>query len=131
MDAVDVAEAANTILEAPIVMVDQSGDIMDQDPDQSPDQEQTEDEDESILKVHPINSTDLTLTSNPTPLGYTWRCIINLVLPFVNGMMLGFGEILAHEVMFRWGWFGTRVYPPTRLQQQQRMGRVVGKSVLV
>ncbi|EKM58185.1 uncharacterized protein PHACADRAFT_171433 [Phanerochaete carnosa HHB-10118-sp] len=30
---------------------------------------------------------------------------INLLLPFVNGVMLGFGEIFAKEVVFRWfGW---------------------------
>lgn len=34
---------------------------------------------------------------------------INLFLPFVNGMMLGFGEILAHELGFKWGWVGARV----------------------
>ncbi len=34
---------------------------------------------------------------------------INLLLPFVNGMMLGFGELFAHEFAFRLGWSGTRV----------------------
>lgn len=34
---------------------------------------------------------------------------INLFLPFINGMMLGFGELLAHEVAFRLGWSNTRV----------------------
>ena len=34
---------------------------------------------------------------------------INLLLPFVNGMMLGFGELLAHEFAFRLGWSGTNV----------------------
>ena len=34
---------------------------------------------------------------------------INLLLPFVNGMMLGFGELLAHEWAFRLGWSGTNV----------------------
>lgn len=34
---------------------------------------------------------------------------INLILPFVNGMMLGFGELLAHEFAFRLGWSGTNV----------------------
>jgi hypothetical protein len=34
---------------------------------------------------------------------------INLVLPFVNGMMLGFGELLAHEWAFRLGWNSTNV----------------------
>jgi hypothetical protein len=34
---------------------------------------------------------------------------INLILPFVNGMMLGFGELLAHEFAFRLGWNSTNV----------------------
>ena len=34
---------------------------------------------------------------------------INLLLPFVNGMMLGFGELLAHEWAFRLGWSETNV----------------------
>jgi len=34
---------------------------------------------------------------------------INLFLPFVNGMMLGFGELFAHEAAFRLGWSNTRV----------------------
>jgi hypothetical protein len=34
---------------------------------------------------------------------------INLLLPFINGMMLGFGELLAHELAFRLGWGGTNV----------------------
>ncbi len=34
---------------------------------------------------------------------------INLLLPFVNGMMLGLGELLAHEIAFRWGWGTTQV----------------------
>ncbi|KAK3326038.1 outer membrane protein TOM13-domain-containing protein [Apodospora peruviana] len=33
---------------------------------------------------------------------------INLFLPFINGMMLGFGELFAHEAAFRLGWSGTR-----------------------
>lgn len=34
---------------------------------------------------------------------------INLMLPFINGMMLGFGELFAHEAAFRLGWGGTKV----------------------
>lgn len=37
------------------------------------------------------------------------RCGINLILPFINGLMLGFGEILAHELGFKYGWVGARV----------------------
>ncbi|ODV96916.1 hypothetical protein PACTADRAFT_48706 [Pachysolen tannophilus NRRL Y-2460] len=42
-------------------------------------------------------------------------CSINLILPFINGMMLGFGEILAHEIGFKYGWLGARVYPQKRM----------------
>ena len=30
---------------------------------------------------------------------------INLFLPFVNGVMLGFGEIFARSLALRWGWW--------------------------
>lgn len=43
------------------------------------------------------------------------RCGINLVLPFVNGMMMGFGEIFAHELCFRWQWQFARVQPAHRM----------------
>ncbi|KPI37846.1 Mitochondrial import protein 1 [Cyphellophora attinorum] len=39
---------------------------------------------------------------------------INLLLPFVNGLMLGFGELLAHEFAFRVGWSSTNVWPRHR-----------------
>ncbi|KAL2825940.1 outer membrane protein TOM13-domain-containing protein [Aspergillus cavernicola] len=39
---------------------------------------------------------------------------INLFLPFVNGLMLGFGELFAHEAAFRLGWSGTKVFPMHR-----------------
>lgn len=45
----------------------------------------------------------------PTFWGLIRGAVINLFLPFVNGLMLGFGELLAHEVAFRWGWSGTKV----------------------
>jgi hypothetical protein len=32
---------------------------------------------------------------------------INLLLPFVNGVMLGFGEIFAKNVVM--GWFGWKI----------------------
>ncbi|KAI3405222.2 hypothetical protein KGF56_001966 [Candida oxycetoniae] len=47
------------------------------------------------------------------------KSAINLVLPFINGMMLGFGEILAHEIGFHYRWHGARVEPPRRLQQRK------------
>ncbi|RCK62832.1 Mitochondrial import protein 1 [Candida viswanathii] len=52
--------------------------------------------------------------------GILKKAAINLVLPFINGMMLGFGEILAHEIGFRYNWSGARVEPPRRLEQKRR-----------
>ncbi|KAL9110743.1 MAG: hypothetical protein Q9227_004735 [Pyrenula ochraceoflavens] len=50
----------------------------------------------------------------PTIWGLLRGAAINLVLPFINGLMLGFGELLAHEAAFRLGWGGTKVFPPHR-----------------
>jgi hypothetical protein len=43
---------------------------------------------------------------------------INLLLPFVNGLMLGFGELFANELAFRFGWSNTKVHHPVRVQIQ-------------
>ncbi|KAI1421937.1 outer membrane protein TOM13-domain-containing protein [Xylaria sp. FL1777] len=60
------------------------------------------------------SSSPLILYKPPT----TWSLIrgvaINLLLPFINGMMLGFGELFAHEAAFRLGWGGARVFPVSR-----------------
>lgn len=40
---------------------------------------------------------------------------INLIIPFINGIMLGFGELVAHEIGFRYNWLGARVYPKKRM----------------
>ncbi|KAL4913110.1 TOM13-domain-containing protein [Aspergillus aurantiobrunneus] len=47
---------------------------------------------------------------------------INLVLPFVNGLMLGFGELFAHEAAFRLGWSGTKVFPTYRRSRPAAAG---------
>ncbi|QLQ81634.1 hypothetical protein HG537_0F03950 [Torulaspora globosa] len=53
---------------------------------------------------------------------FAGSCAVNLVLPFVNGLMLGFGELLAHELAWRNKLFdrvrnrGYRVYPERRVQ---------------
>lgn len=49
------------------------------------------------------------LYSPPTIWGLLRGAAINLLLPFVNGLMLGFGELFAHEAAFRLGWSGTKV----------------------
>ncbi|GAV55536.1 hypothetical protein ZYGR_0AV01680 [Zygosaccharomyces rouxii] len=39
---------------------------------------------------------------------FAGSCAINLILPFINGLMLGFGELLAHEICWR-----KAIFPPT------------------
>ncbi|KAH6658728.1 outer membrane protein TOM13-domain-containing protein [Truncatella angustata] len=60
------------------------------------------------------SSTPLILYKPPTMWGLIRGAAINLFLPFVNGMMLGFGELFAHEAAFRLGWSGTKVFPLSR-----------------
>ncbi|CAN9079683.1 unnamed protein product [Alternaria alternata] len=45
---------------------------------------------------------------------------INLFLPFVNGLMLGFGELVANEAAYRLGWSGTKVFPSHRSGSDSR-----------
>jgi hypothetical protein len=51
----------------------------------------------------------IALYKPPTVLSLLRTTAINLILPFINGVMLGFGEIFAHELAFRWGWKGAKV----------------------
>ncbi|KAI4279212.1 MAG: hypothetical protein LQ337_000447 [Flavoplaca oasis] len=60
------------------------------------------------------SSSPLILYSPPTIWGLLRGAAINLLLPFVNGLMLGFGELLAHEAAFRFGWSGTKIFPSGR-----------------
>ncbi|EAQ86262.1 hypothetical protein CHGG_07515 [Chaetomium globosum CBS 148.51] len=65
---------------------------------------------------HGDQSTSPPSSSSPAVILYQpptiWSILrgaaINLFLPFVNGMMLGFGELFAHEAAFRLGWSNTR-----------------------
>jgi len=52
----------------------------------------------------------ITFYKPPTLLSLLRTTAINLILPFINGVMLGFGEIFAHELAFRWGWRGAKVF---------------------
>lgn len=99
--AMDQAELANEVIEH--------------------DKEQKEEDEKEKEKEIGDQSNDVAVTRvqvSPSPeydidfgrMGnFLVKCGINLVLPFVNGMMLGFGEIFAHEVCFRWGWQFARV----------------------
>ncbi|KAI9828371.1 MAG: Mitochondrial inner membrane protein oxa1 [Thelocarpon impressellum] len=61
------------------------------------------------------SSSPIILYSPPTLWGLLRGAGINLVLPFINGLMLGLGELLAHEAAFRLGWGGTKVRTLQRL----------------
>lgn len=71
------------------------------------------------------SSSPLILYSPPTFLSILRGAAINLVLPFVNGLMLGFGELFAHEAAFRLGWGGTRVRMPCCHGRRKREGKLV------
>lgn len=64
---------------------------------------------EDISMSPPSSSSPVILYKPPTVWSLIRGAAINLVLPFINGMMLGFGELFAHEAAFRLGWGGTRV----------------------
>ncbi|KAF1996471.1 TOM13-domain-containing protein [Amniculicola lignicola CBS 123094] len=75
---------------------------------------------------HPSStaSSPLILYSPPTIWGLLRGAAINLLLPFVNGLMLGFGELIANEVAFRLGWSGTKIFPNHRsgMPSSRRVG---------
>ncbi|KAJ5562742.1 hypothetical protein N7535_002814 [Penicillium sp. DV-2018c] len=60
------------------------------------------------------SSSPMILYKPPTVWGLLRGAAINLFLPFVNGLMLGFGELFAHEAAFRLGWSNTKIFPNYR-----------------
>lgn len=56
-------------------------------------------------------------------LALTSKIAVNLFVPFINGLMLGFGEIFAHELGLTWGWRSSRVYDPNTVKEQARARR--------
>ncbi|GAB7356834.1 hypothetical protein MBLNU459_g7710t1 [Dothideomycetes sp. NU459] len=66
----------------------------------------------------PSSSSPMILYSPPTVWGLLRGAAINLLLPFVNGLMLGFGELFANELAFRFGWSGTKVFPDHRVTRR-------------
>jgi len=71
------------------------------------------------------SGSPMILYSPPTIWGLLRGAAINVLLPFINGLMLGFGELFAHEAAFRLGWSGTKVFP------SGRTSRTVGPGVEV
>lgn len=55
------------------------------------------------------SSSPVVLYKPPSFWSFLRGAAINLFLPFVNGLMLGFGELVAHEAAFRLGWSNTKV----------------------
>ncbi|KAK1766272.1 outer membrane protein TOM13-domain-containing protein [Phialemonium atrogriseum] len=80
------------------------------------------------LSMSPPSSSSppLILYQPPTIWGLLRGAAINLFLPFINGMMLGFGELFAHEAAYRLGWGGTRVFPASR-----RRAHAIGPGIEV
>ncbi|KAF2851903.1 TOM13-domain-containing protein [Plenodomus tracheiphilus IPT5] len=66
------------------------------------------------------NNTPLILYKPPTIWGLLRGAAINLLLPFVNGLMLGFGELVANEAAYRLGWSGTKIFPTHRSSSSSR-----------
>ncbi|KIN01573.1 hypothetical protein OIDMADRAFT_18559 [Oidiodendron maius Zn] len=69
------------------------------------------------ISISPPSSSSpspVVLYTPPSLWGLIRGAAINLVLPFINGLMLGFGELFAHEAAFRLGWGGTKVFPVSR-----------------
>ncbi|KAK4501351.1 hypothetical protein PRZ48_007159 [Zasmidium cellare] len=60
------------------------------------------------------SSSPMILYKPPTFWSILRGAAINLFLPFVNGLMLGFGELFAHEAAYRLGWSKTKVFPAHR-----------------
>ena len=75
------------------------------------DSEQYSGAEEASISPPSSGSPAMILYQPPTIWGLLRGAAINLLLPFINGMMLGFGELFAHEAAFRLGWGGTRVRP--------------------
>jgi len=64
---------------------------------------------EELSTSPPSSGSPVILYKPPTLWSLVRGAAINLLLPFINGMMLGFGELFAHEAAFRLGWGGTKV----------------------
>ncbi|EJP63192.1 mitochondrial import protein [Beauveria bassiana ARSEF 2860] len=78
------------------------------------DSEQYSPGDELSTSPASTSSSPVILYKPPTIWSLLRGTAINILLPFINGMMLGFGELFAHEAAFRLGWGGTKVFPVSR-----------------
>ncbi|SZF00016.1 unnamed protein product [Blumeria hordei] len=89
----------------------------------------SEEKDELIADIDtspstPLNYSSTNICNKPTIWSLLRGAAINLLLPFVNGLMLGFGELFAHEAAFRLGWGGTKVFPAGRSRRLIGLGNL-------
>lgn len=95
----------------------------DYDDDDDEEEEDGESDGKQVTTVHSVLDNQVVGPQYDIDLGrlgnFLLKCGINLVLPFVNGMMMGFGEIFAHELCFRHNWRFARVSPPERMLRRQ------------
>lgn len=127
MNSVDTSDTVHGAIE----MIDSIGAAQDQEElaqqvlstnEDNDDKNENSDEDNFAISGTATTTTNTnTMTrSSSSLLSFIVKCGINCVLPFINGVMLGFGEIVAHELCFRSGWRFARVQPSWRMQQQQQ-----------
>ncbi|KAM3511007.1 hypothetical protein MY11210_005343 [Beauveria gryllotalpidicola] len=88
------------------------------------DSEQYSPGDELSTSPASTSSSPVILYKPPTIWSLLRGTAINILLPFINGMMLGFGELFAHEAAFRLGWGGTKVFP-----LQRRKAYAIGPGI--
>lgn len=74
----------------------------------------------------PSSGSPVILYQPPTAWSLMRGAAINLILPFINGMMLGFGELFAHEAAFRLGWGGTKVRSRSATDHHVEMAKMQG-----
>lgn len=104
-DPLDILPTDPTILDPPNNLSASTGTF----PSDSENYDADADASRSHSNSPPSSSSPLILYSPPTFWGLLRGAAINLLLPFVNGLMLGFGELVANEAAFRLGWSGTKV----------------------
>lgn len=78
---------------------------------------------DELMTVEDIMNTESIIETSRQESFNVWEIVkkgaINLVLPFINGLMLGFGEILAHEIGYKYNWRGAQIKPARRMIKQE------------
>ena len=93
--------------------IDHDTDLVEEDTvDGTDDDTSTTNQFESLIMIKPSTYTKL--------IQFARSCTINLLLPFINGLMLGFGELVAHEVAWRYNWFDRRNVRAFKIEPESR-----------